>query len=415
MIHLSGLSTRRDLPRTLLRSGAAIVVALAVGWVTFTVSVAGVFRNLNPTIAIQYGGGDAEALGNRAEQLMRAARTPSEVQLAGSLARAAIKADPTVVDAYQVLGLIAANQDRNGNAAKLFQYASSLTRRDSVVEGWLIMYEARQNNIAGVLEHFDRVLSVNVSARPRLIPALVAMLADPYTVKPIAATLAHPPNWRREFLRLAGANSASLENLGALYDIVNRSDYPIERPFMQVMISRLVSEKKYALAAHHYEVFTHSKVDGSVRNGDFETDSKLVPFDWDFGSKQNEVLSRVPDPVNQDNTVIGVSYSSADPIRVRQLIRATPGSYVLSGRSYVSAAKKASMPAWALICADNDVEIGSAEISPQTDRWRTFSTNVDVPASNCAALWLTLKPSPNRVNDGSEVYFDDLRMARADG
>src|SRR5690606_1446045 len=96
-----------------------------------------------------------------------------------TLAREALRQDPTSVDALAVLGLQAELKNDAAQARKVFGYSRELSRRELRAQIWAIEESVRRGDIAEALHHYDMALRTSVRAQELLFPILAAALEEP--------------------------------------------------------------------------------------------------------------------------------------------------------------------------------------------------------------------------------------------
>lgn len=315
--------------RTLLRLLTLVAAGLAL-WFVVAVSAAGAFRERAPELALRFVPFDARAQAVIAERLLTPGRNRARQRRIQTLAKAALRRDPTVVDGAAALGISSALADDGAGAERAFVYASRLSRRDVPTQLWLIERSVQRNDIPGALRHYDPVLRTSPAMHPILFPVLTSASAQPAIAIELNRMLRGRPNWRPDFI---SALLMQQSDPAALYrttqGLLGTTD-DREREQVTTLLTLLARHEAYDLAWRAYVAVRPERRAGGpgLWNGDFARDPGLPPFDWTFPEEASLMPERRS--VGEGFALYLPVAAVADAEAARQLIQLAPGRYMVS-------------------------------------------------------------------------------------
>lgn len=367
-------------------------------------------------------------LGNEAQIV--AARTSLEagqLDAAQAEAHAALRRDPTSVDALVVLAEAAVAREDLAAARALHGEAAGRSQRAVTSHAWLASHLGGQGDVAGALHHVDVLLRGHFDLRESLYPALAQLLDSQAGIEALAGRLGAAPAWRLGFMRHLGRDEdASSESLLALYSALEHTPNPPTLEERQPLLQRLVGEERYRQAWLMFVATLDGRglaELGNVFNGSFELDSSGLPFDWQFGRVAGAVIEQVQavDDQGERGRRLRIDFLNRRvPFNhVSQLLLLDPGEYRLEGRVRLESLSNPRGLQWVVQCAPAPrTELLRSERFNGTRAWSRFGDEFSVPAEGCEAQWLRLQ-IPARIDAERQVsgraWFDDMTVQRSKG
>lgn len=353
----------------------------------------------------------------------RQALAAGQLEAAQAGARAALRRDPTRVEALVVLADVAVARGDTATALALHREAAGRSRRAAASHAWLAAHLGAQGDVEGALGHVDVLLRGHLNLREALYPALTSLLESPRGIRALAARLADAPAWRPGVLSHLGREAATSESLVALYGALDRSASPPTTAERQPLLQRLVAEGRYRQAWLLF-VGTLDAAGlaelGNLFNGGFELDSSGLPFDWQFGRVAGAVIDQVEaiDDDGERSRRLRIEFANRRvPFNhVSQLLVLDPGAYRLQGRVRLEALANDRGLQWVIHCAPAPhTELYRSERLNGTRAWGRFGDDFTVPAEGCQAQWLRLQ-IPARIDSERQVsgraWFDAMSIQR---
>jgi hypothetical protein len=396
-------------PRNLLRTAVIIVAALVLLWLSTVITLALVARERAPMGFPWWTGTDARvaaassvALDPRSRDFARARR----------LAIAALNREPVNVGAARSLALVEDRMGHAARAARLFRYAESLSRRDLLTQLWLIETNVRRNDIPETLRHYDRAMRTSATGIAQLTPILVAAAADPAIRRDLVPLVARRPPWWTPFMIALISDSQSGD---ALYDLVRsvRLDMRdgVERAMMASALQRLVDLRSYDRAQALYRAARGTSANGALlRDGGFEQDSLLPPFDWAYTDQDGLAATRRTNDRADGNALYLLASAGRTGVAARQLVLLPPGRYRLAGRAGDVPSGDVRPPKIAVRCL-GDLRPALIELAMTPGAATRFGGTFAVPAGGCPAQMLEIRP-PSSLDENVESWVDSIALAR---
>jgi hypothetical protein len=296
------------------------------------------------------------------------------------------------------------------------RFAESLSRRDLPTELWLIEANVQRNDIEGALTHYDRALRTSLLAGEVLYPVLVQAAGDRRVMLPVARLVGSRPLWWSDFAHRLVAESRSpaaiVTVIGAL-----RLDPHIdgERDLLVAAFNKLIEERAYVSVAWLYRQAT-GLGDGSsaplVRNGDFQSENRLPPFDWGL-TDQSDLGGRMEPPPGggDDRALIITASNGARGEAARQFVVLPPGAYRLTARVGNVAGEANDLPHILLFCLSGSRVLLDVRWPPTPPQGRPISQDFTVPAG-CSAQWLQIVANGPLNGTAPESWIDAIAISR---
>lgn len=388
-----------------------LLVGLFLGWFVvghgFAIRVRATSPSLATRLAPWQGGAWASAADLQLVAIGTDRATPAEIARASDAARRAIALDPLSPVAWRVLGYMADISGDQARARGLMHIAERHSRRDTLTHLWLIEDAVRREDVATAMSHYDVAMRTSRSSRDLLLPILVRATDDTVIRLNVARTLAANPPWRDDFITRFAAEAPS----GAVAaDLLPRlaGTGPVRiGPEMGLLLRRLVDSGDVAPARTIYEALSRNATAAlPVRNGGFDRENVLPPFDWAL------VQDGAASASQADGRLEIVAASDAGGRVASQLLNLAPGAWRLQLTAGADPAVPAATLEITLDCGEPAArQFASATIRP-TERPVTLPVRLDVP-SDCPNQTLAIAVRSETQPGGSAAWIDDVVAARA--
>lgn len=390
-------------------SGAlTLILALAaIAW-AIKVDLTASFRYHSPNLALLLSPGDARALAIESDAVFRRSQDSNSLALVEQLSRRSLRREVTMPVALRSLALVAAARGDQARANRLMAYSDKLSRRDIPTQLWLIERSVNANDVQGALDHFDKALRASPASWAILMPILVKATDDPSLVGPIATLVSRYSPWRYNFFDALVKDGPSAENLARLERLVDASTLPLNGDILYALEQRYMRDNAYGLAWDLYRrrlTTVRGERPDQVRNGDFDRDPGLTPFEWSSPALANISSYRDAVPKEGEALIWRIEPGAAGEV-TRQLILLSQGRYQLRVRGGVLSPGVAAHPEWTVACLDDhSTNLGSMEAIGSGTR----SMNFTVPPT-CPGIWLVLHLETNDAPGLSEGWIDKIAI-----
>jgi len=385
-----------------VRLAVLTVLGLALLWLSVANSVSLVLGPGAPDVARRTGLPSAEADARAALLIAGAQPAPSSGRIARAtrLAQTALRREPGNVTAVVALGTIASRQRRDDLANRLFAYSERLSRHDPMTQLWLIENRVAAGDVSGALAHYGRLMSVTPAFRPALIPILITATRDPAIAHALGKLLATRPLWWKD--ALVGVIFQSPDPATTLPPLLHqlRLDPRREedRALTAAAITRLANAGAFSQAQALFLQAGGSRPPAGrgVRNGGFEGDNRLPPFDWDLAGDDGRTAAVQP----RDGGGVGRAlflYVDADHggDLARQLLLLLPGHYRFSAQSGDVIGDAMARPQVRIACYGDKAPVPlDLRLPAAGSAGADIHADFNVPAG-CRAQWLTLSLAPD--------------------
>jgi hypothetical protein len=407
----SGAVRLRLSKATLARLVPAALFALATGWLLVVVSGANIVREVRPDLALGMMPFDARAKAKSAERLSASPRaTPAQLREAQRLATEALDRDPTIASAWRTLGLVSTLGNRPGAAAGFFHTSERISRRDVPTQLWLIEEAVARNNIPAVLHHYDVALRTSRSSHPLLLPILIAATASDGVVPNLVPLLRTGPPWQEAFYQALLDQPPPGTNFLQLLRRLRGTPGAPTPAIMGRLVSRLVDTQRFAQAYDLYRQMRGRPAGELLRNGGFDHENVVPPFDWlfedgDASAAQGVVRGSGQGPTLQVSAVSGASGNVATQILVLR-----PGAYTLAARSGTTEGARPANLLWTVGCARGGPAVLGTVQAPADRGAGVVETLAFQVPGGCDAQRVTLSVQADFDPQGVGGWVDDVAI-----
>lgn len=388
--------------------------ATALGLLSVAVTASTTLSGSAPELALTLWPASSAAAARKAEVLTTTG-DPGRMAEAGELARRALLRQPLDATAARTLSIVAAQTGRADDAEQMLALAEWLSRRDALTQVALIEAKVAKGDVVGALVHYDRAMRTSVSTRAILLPVLVPAADNPQIARQVATLLRGRPWWWQDFFdrySQVGTNSASLAAITAALDF--RPSVAAEAERLSIAINRLIGLGDVDRAGRLYaRVRPGPGLAATLRDGGFENDAPLPPFEWTYVTSDERAGIREYRDGASGKVALSLTGTEAG-IVARQLLTLAPGRYALSARIGETGADTAARPFVTLACLDTRPTSGvvlKTAVLPAAVRATAWWMAFEIPRS-CRMQWLSISVSGNLDTTTTTPWIDDMRIAR---
>lgn len=397
---------RRSAAEWVVRGGLALVVA-GLGYVSASHSLAYSVRGSAPERAYALAPWDGRLTALLSEKLSGPEVTVAERKRADTVARLALRQDPTAVSAVATLGINAQVRGDTATARRVFAYSEMLSRRDLRTRLWAIEDAVGRNDIPAILRNYDIALRTSRIAPDLLFPILVTAINVPDVRIALADTLAKQPAWGEQFIASVAGNAPDTRATADLFERLHRLSVALPASASAMLIGRLLTEGHSDVAWRYYATVTPGAVRSVSRDPNFTANLVTpTPFDWTpvIDSGISATIQRGDRGGLFD---FAVPSSLSGPV-LRQTQMLPPGKYQLEGHSIAIDQAADMLPYWTLLCGEGR-ELGRIAVPNSAQENGRFSGQFTVPG-DCPVQQLTLVVRPSDHMAGSTGQIDDVRL-----
>lgn len=392
------------------RLGLAATVGAGLTYFVLAVSIAGVFGDRRPEIALQWRPTDARANAALSALMLSGTRKASQKQIEDR-ARRAVRRDPTTVDAVRVLASLDVQSNRD-RARQLMGYALALSRRDLPTHIWYIEDYVARGSVAGALYHYDAALRTSRRASSVLIPVLASASSQPKVVSELGPILEREPAWRDAFLEALVRDGEGFDTWFPLATEYLDPRDPREADLIQILLNRLIAAGNYALAARldGDKTEAEGRAAAIVRNGGFDQQPQFTPFDWILANEQGfsaEIAMHDEDANPALTMDVG---SGRQGVLASQLLRLAAGHYRVSAKN--GDTESDGQVYLTVRCIETNRPLLRSNAPRADEAPKTFQAEFSVPANACPAQWLDVGALSGNSRADNDPWLDSIAINR---
>lgn len=325
-------------------------------------------------------------------------------------ARTVLADSPLDARAMRILALVTERQGANDRAMDLMRTAWKLSRRDDSVDWWLYQQARQRRQYAEAFLHVDAVMRRRPDSLSPMFAPVLATLADPAALEPMAARMAYNPDWRWQFLGFLSDRVP--ESAFALMATTRKLGSPPSERELSYYLGRMVENRRYQEAYANWAALRPTSLGSNrpyVNNGDFSGVDSEAPFGWDF---EGNVLGSIERATahGRDENALRAEYDGSSQARFpQQMVVLPPGRYRLTGDALTANPESAGTLEWVVACVDGAIIARSPTVDTGM-AWRRFAVDFETPAEGCGAQWLRLKTIRADQRSTVEAWYDKLSI-----
>jgi hypothetical protein len=330
---------------------------------------------------------------------------PAQQRAFADRALAVLRREPLSATAFGIAGLAADTGRAPAHARRLMEAGESVSRRDLLMQLWLIEDRVAQGDVAGALRHYDRALSIYPDSEGLLFPTLTGAIEVAAVREALVGYVRNRRPWVRSFLDYATGNG----NADATTRLLVAADGPagpsaFTRTFESGLLRNAAAAQDFARARMLAARLSRGSPAGwsALQPTRASSLAELRPLTWTVSEDQAYQLGFEAD---------GAAALDIEPegqgIALYRMIFPTPGTYRLVQRTEAENADDLSAR-WDVTCLrDTPATVAAVPIATAT------SSRFDIPA-DCRAVRLTLVVGGADRTGRSTLRFGGL-ILRPDG
>lgn len=272
-------------PVTPLRLAVTASLTLVLAGLAGANALEALVAPANPALALSVRPGSARAMTRDAEfSLAKALSDKREYAVAERKALRAVAASPANPRALQVLGLAAQQRNDTAAAGRYMTLSSQLSRRNGLVQIWLVDQAARAGRSAEALAHFDITMRASPAFSAQLYPILANALQSREIRDAFRPYIKGNPSWLAPFLGFAADQSPNPADVSKA--IVEAGGMPQGKEFRgttALLLDKLSATGKFADMARFYRSARRGADTGAMTSLSVDragTDPDFTPMTW---------------------------------------------------------------------------------------------------------------------------------------
>ncbi len=340
-------------------------------------------------------------------------------QAIGALARRVVAADPLNATGYRLLAEVTDDPERE---RRLMQAAVMRSRRETAALFRLLNDSFLRKEHAATLDYADVLLRTRIELTNFVVAYLGAMAEDETGRPLLLARLAEAPKWRDAFFEALPRHVRMADTPLALMVALKNEGQPVARldSYLRFLVQKDLVDFAYNAWLRLLPAEQLQRI-GFLTNPSFEDDPSGVPFDWQIARGRNALLEFARLRELGGQRALHIVFGNgrvAFPV-LSQVLVLPPGRYRLAGTLRGSIIGERGLR-WRVACLSPGKVLAETEmLLGQSQRWREFSLDIEVPESpGCRGQELRLfhdARSPSEELVSGEVWFDDLKLRRVAG
>ena len=388
--------------------------SLALAIVSAFAALANVLADGNPGLAMRLPLSNGFVYGEKADldfksTLIETQGVAPEKWDRGLLAAAytGFRLEPTSHKAIRMIAFHHQSLGRYETARLIMNETVNLTKRDDIVNFWLVQDSGKKDDLDSVLKYYDYTLRSSLAAKDILIPTMSNALADERFVQPYVKMLASAPPWADDFWRAAAAREENALSAAILRTALHRKNIGNPANNDVLILENLVKtgqfSEAFALYSELAEAETRSGND-RIHGGSFAYRPRLFPIDWrlfssgEFGAE-----------VDLDSKKLLVSsLPNTRATFASQVVHLPAAGYLLSAEITRQNSTGASPLYLRLRCAAEN-QNGRPDDILRLEEGES-SMEIAVDAGDCEYFWLTLLGEEQDSLDGYDFAVTNISL-----
>ena len=314
------------------------------------------------------------------------------------LAESAFRSEPMTPQAIAVMALAATGPARR----ELMKMAFDLSRRETLVTGWMIVDSATREDVSSLLDYYDTMLRTNSESGEIIIPAMIQALAKTDSIAPFRTKLSPSPPWSDRFWTKAAENAEALDNAvvlrEALYSKTEQSNIYRDA----ALIYALINNNKFEKAKKLFELFSKPAGDGNIiQNGNFKRIPQYPPMDW-------QLFSTGEYGATIDKSRLNLSIiPSSSGLFARQLIELPRETVGLEIKGSWTGSQD-DLLVFDLYCSE-DILDKPRKITIPFEAG-TMRRTIDNTNNSCDYFWLEIRGRTGQTGNGFDASIDSISI-----
>ncbi len=360
----------------------AVALVLLVGALAVRHSLGMALATKRPELALQLDRENATVLAQAALTLVQGEATPQR-RKARDLARAALAREAGNVNALAAFGLAS---DKPKQVAAVFTAADRLSRRNLIVQVWMIENAVAKGDVSGALRQYDIALRTSRAAPSMLFPVLVDATSNDQLLPAIAKTLAQRPLWGGLYLQQLAQSGKDLHRIALLFAMLKQQGVATGAAADTALYTRLLEAQLFDDVWKVYASDHRGAQHAAVRGDTFGEDPVVkTPYDWQL-SDNEFVTARIEQTTSSKGELIFTTAAGEGGDVAKQTLSLTPGTYTLQAEVGAIEAADAQPPYLRLVCLPSGTELARKPLPLQGTNGVSFSVSAGCPAQTLSIV-----------------------------
>lgn len=360
----------------------AVALVLLVGALAVRHSLGMALATKRPELALQLDRENATVLAQAALTLVQGEATPQR-RKARDLARAALAREAGNVNALAAFGLAS---DKPKQVAAVFTVADRLSRRNLIVQVWMIENAVAKGDVSGALRQYDIALRTSRAAPSMLFPVLVDATSNDQLLPAIAKTLAQRPLWGGLYLQQLAQSGKDLHRIALLFAMLKQQGVATGAAADTALYTRLLGAQLFDDAWKVYASDHRGAQHAAVRGDTFGEDPVVkTPYDWQL-SDNEFVTARIEQTTPAKGELIFTTAAGEGGDVARQTLSLTPGTYTLQAEVGSIEAADAQPAYLRVVCLPSGTELARKPLPLQGTNGVSFLVSAGCPAQTLSIV-----------------------------
>ena len=360
----------------------AVALVLLVGALAVRHSLGMALATKRPELALQLDRENATVLAQAALTLVQGEATPQR-RKARDLARAALAREAGNVNALAAFGLAS---DKPKQVAAVFTVADRLSRRNLIVQVWMIENAVAKGDVSGALRQYDIALRTSRAAPSMLFPVLVDATSNDQLLPAIAKTLAQRPLWGGLYLQQLAQSGKDLHRIALLFAMLKQQGVATGAAADTALYTRLLGAQLFDDAWRVYASDHRGAQHAAVRGDTFGEDPVVkTPYDWQL-SDNEFVTARIEQTTPAKGELIFTTAAGEGGDVARQTLSLTPGTYTLQAEVGSIEAADAQPAYLRVVCLPSGTELARKPLPLQGTNGVSFLVSAGCPAQTLSIV-----------------------------
>lgn len=393
-----------------------VLAAIPLAWVAVRAGIQNQYAVRNPALAMAAWPADGRSLATTSRRRIIEADGQVDAQ-ARALYQSAIAREPLLAEPVTMAGLDASAEGDLDRAEQLMRAARTRNPREAIARFWLLDHYMRTGRYADGIAEAGAAMRLRPEAREAVLNVLAALVEIPAGRAALRGALVELPWWRQAFFQAAATFDPDPANaLTLLQGLPRNADRDVARQEQRAVLLALVNKERYAPAYQAWRQMvpaTYQSRIAPVYDGNFAGWPGPEPFNWNLpqGDDGTATIVRAADLAT--SSALSVRYFGSKPaLLAEQITLLAPGPWRLS----LQARRRSNGPvggrlAMEVRCARGSAVLATLPLDNLGAGLRPYAANLIVPA-DCPAVRLRLTGLPGEVFSEVEAQVTGVALTR---
>ncbi len=388
--------------------GILVVGAMATCW-----ALSAILVTSRPSLAIRLNPWSSSALAARAIGMLENDAGANSAISAEQKAKESLSLSLVNSDAIRSLAMAKAMNGQTDVTDELMSAAESMSRRDLLVQLWLIEDAVSKGNVQTALQHYDRALTTQTSAPEILFPILAEALSDHELAREISKFIRRDASWTGRFVDYAISESRGITALAGVVLAAGGLPAGPDRDRQEEMIlRRLIAEGHFSDALNFAMRMPNANRQALLEpNLTFASvHPRFAPLSWHI----NDAIAGATAQTSGSNVAVEVTVNpDSSEIALEKIKFLKPTGLNLSTTYTFRSVQSGDFAVWEVACPSKDGTPTVATSFPIRPVFagRPSTMNYHVSAS-CNPVLLRLKVSGGSGTESNVLILNSISVGQ---